>query len=69
MRWCSMAKKCAATTPVGPGDAGQYRISVKREAGGKVSNHLHDQLHVGASIELFPPAGEFTLAASENRWC
>jgi nitric oxide dioxygenase len=47
-------------------DAGQYRISVKREAGGRASNFLHDQLHVGASIMLFPPAGEFTLSASDK---
>jgi nitric oxide dioxygenase len=47
-------------------DAGQYRISVKREAGGRASNYLHDQIHVGASILLFPPAGEFTLTASDK---
>jgi len=47
-------------------DAGQYRISVKREAGGRVSNFLHDQLQIGASILLFPPAGEFTLVASDK---
>ncbi|MBV6752627.1 NO-inducible flavohemoprotein [Pseudomonas chlororaphis] len=46
--------------------AGQYRISVKREAGGKASNYLHDQLAVGATLELFPPSGEFTLAASDK---
>ncbi|PMY61847.1 MULTISPECIES: NO-inducible flavohemoprotein [Pseudomonas] len=47
-------------------DAGQYRISVKREAGGRASNYLHDQLQIGASIQLFPPAGEFTLADSDK---
>lgn len=46
--------------------AGRYRISVKREAGGQVSNYLHDRLHVGDIVELFPPAGEFTLTASEK---
>ncbi|MNZ22055.1 Flavohemoprotein [compost metagenome] len=45
-------------------NAGQYRISVKREAGGKVSNYLHEQLAVGDTINLFPPSGEFTLSAS-----
>lgn len=45
-------------------DAGQYRISVKREAGGKVSNYLHEQFAVGDSINLFPPSGEFTLSES-----
>ncbi|MDB5991568.1 MAG: nitric oxide dioxygenase [Herbaspirillum sp.] len=39
----------------------QYRISVKREPGGKVSNYLHDDIHEGATIELFPPSGDFTL--------
>ncbi|NKZ98810.1 NO-inducible flavohemoprotein [Rhodococcus hoagii] len=47
-------------------DGREYRISVKREAGGKVSNHLHDQLKVGDTLELFPPAGDFTLAASDK---
>ena len=40
-----------------------YRISVKREAGGVVSTHLHDQMQVGDVLDLFPPAGAFTLAA------
>ncbi len=48
------------------GDGRLYRISVKREADGKVSNYLHDQLKVGDSINLFPPAGDFTLAASDK---
>ncbi|MDN7141691.1 NO-inducible flavohemoprotein [Pseudomonas sp. JQ170] len=47
-------------------DAGQYRISVKREAGGKVSNYLHEQLAVGDTLKLFPPSGEFTLSASDK---
>ncbi len=45
---------------------GQYRISVKREIGGKVSNYLHDHLQVGDNLKLFPPSGEFTLAASDK---
>lgn len=44
----------------------QYRISVKREPNGKVSNHLHDQFSVGDTINLFPPAGEFTLTDSDK---
>nr|BFD44191.1 NO-inducible flavohemoprotein [Pseudomonas sp. FFPRI_1] len=47
-------------------DQGQYRISVKREVGGVASNYLHDQCSVGSTIQLFPPAGEFTLAASDK---
>lgn len=43
-----------------------YRISVKREPGGKVSNYLHDHLTIGKQIDLFPPSGEFTLATSDK---
>lgn len=44
----------------------QYRISVKREQGGKVSNYLHDHVQVDAVLELFPPSGEFTLVANQK---
>lgn len=44
----------------------QYRISVKREPGGRASNYLHDQLQVGDSINLFTPSGEFTLTHSDK---
>ncbi|NIE73992.1 NO-inducible flavohemoprotein [Pantoea sp. Tr-811] len=47
-------------------DGVQYRISVKREVGGKVSGYLHDALMVGDTVQLFPPAGDFTLAASDK---
>ncbi|MRW91992.1 NO-inducible flavohemoprotein [Duganella sp. FT80W] len=43
-----------------------YRISVKREPGGLVSNFLHDQVKVGDSIQVFPPAGDFVLADSDK---
>ncbi|MEX8193790.1 NO-inducible flavohemoprotein [Comamonas guangdongensis] len=42
------------------------RISVKREPGGKVSNFLHDQVQVGDTLQLFPPAGHFTLQDSSK---
>jgi nitric oxide dioxygenase len=42
----------------------EYRISVKREPGGKVSNHLHDRVHENDMLDLFPPAGNFTLKSS-----
>ncbi|MFB4394607.1 MULTISPECIES: NO-inducible flavohemoprotein [unclassified Pseudomonas] len=48
------------------GDGKQYRISVKREPGGKVSNQLHDQLQEGDLINLFTPSGEFTLTDSDK---
>ncbi|WP_444678747.1 NO-inducible flavohemoprotein [Halomonas sp. E19] len=38
-----------------------YRISVKREAEGRASRHLHDALAVGDTLDLLPPAGELTL--------
>lgn len=48
------------------GDGQQYRISVKRENGGRVSNHLHDNVAVGDEIELFAPAGDFVLRESQK---
>ncbi len=38
-----------------------YRISVKREPGGRVSGHLHDVVVEGDTLELFAPSGDFTL--------
>ncbi len=43
------------------GNGREYRISVKREPGGVVSNALHD-MPEGTIVELFAPGGEFTLA-------
>ncbi|MGX5833097.1 NO-inducible flavohemoprotein [Aeromonas piscicola] len=40
-----------------------YRISVKREPQGQVSNLLHDHLHAGDQVELMPPTGDFFLQA------
>ncbi|WP_318414038.1 NO-inducible flavohemoprotein [Photobacterium leiognathi] len=39
----------------------QYRISVKREAQGKVSNYLHDHINIGDKVMLAAPAGDFFL--------
>lgn len=47
-------------------DGREYRISVKREPGGRVSNHLHDRVGEGDQLELFIPAGEFTLNHSRK---
>lgn len=38
-----------------------YRISVKREHNGQISNHLHDTVHVGDAVQLSPPSGDFFL--------
>jgi ferredoxin-NADP reductase/ferredoxin len=42
------------------------RISVKREPGGAVSEHLHSALNVGDVIELGDPAGRFVLGDGER---
>lgn len=44
----------------------ELRISVKREADGLVSRHLHDQVREGDTLEIFPPAGAFTLVPSDK---
>jgi nitric oxide dioxygenase len=44
----------------------QYRISVKREPGGRASNFLHDHTHVGSSVNLFTPSGAFSLVHNDK---
>ncbi|MEO0420692.1 MAG: pyridoxamine 5'-phosphate oxidase family protein [Pseudomonadota bacterium] len=43
-----------------------YRISVKREAHGRVSRFLHDALAVGDVLRARAPAGDFVLRESER---
>ena len=43
----------------------EYRISVKREPGGVVSNALH-AMPEGDCLELFAPAGDFTLQPGDK---
>jgi nitric oxide dioxygenase len=43
-----------------------YRISVKRVPGGAMSNHLHDEVQVGDTVELFPPSGHFVLEHNDR---
>ncbi len=45
----------------------RYRISVKREADGAVSRHLHDMLKIGDLMEAKAPRGDFFMDASEKR--
>jgi len=52
------------TLSVAPSD-GLYRISVKRD--GAVSQHLHDHIRVGDTIEACSPAGNFTIDARATR--
>lgn len=47
-------------------DGRDYRISVKREAGGVASVFLHEQVREGDTVEVFPPAGDFVLADSHK---
>lgn len=54
------------TVSSAPGDAG-YRISVKREPDGVVSNHLHETLKVGDIIEAKAPKGAFYIDPLEKR--
>lgn len=44
-----------------------YRISVKREPTGVVSNHLHDTIKVGDIIEAKAPKGTFHIDTAEER--
>jgi nitric oxide dioxygenase len=44
----------------------EYRISVKREANGKVSNQLHTRVNEGDLLELFAPAGDFRLETNDK---
>ena len=46
-----------------------YRISVKREGEqhlGLVSHYLHQELQVGSTLNLYPPAGDFFYSPSEQ---
>jgi nitric oxide dioxygenase len=43
-----------------------YRISVKHEQGGVVSNYLHDHIQEGDILPISAPAGDFVLNTSDN---
>ncbi len=43
-------------------DGEHYRLTVKREPGGQVSNGLHDHLAVGDTLSALAPRGDFTLS-------
>ena len=47
-------------------DGESLRISVKREIGGKASTWLHAHVRIGDELDVFPPAGQFTLKAGER---
>jgi len=41
-------------------------VTVKRVKGGKVSNHVNDQVKVGDKVEVMAPAGAFTTNISQQ---
>jgi nitric oxide dioxygenase len=43
-----------------------YRIAVKREEQGTISNYLHQQLNEGDSVRIAPPRGDFFLDISPD---
>lgn len=47
-------------------NAEHYRIAVKREAQGTVSNYLHDRLREGDIVQLAAPHGDFFLDISAD---
>lgn len=49
----------------GPSDGTRYRISVKREAHGVASRHLHDQIQAGAILSTRKPSGDFILPCDD----
>lgn len=50
----------------GDSSAGRYRISVKREAHGVVSQWLHSEIRVGSTVETAAPRGDFVLVDEER---
>ena len=48
-------------------DGVSYRITVKREPGGRISNWLHDTVEVGDEIDVAAPAGEFFLDPTDKK--
>jgi len=49
-----------------PDTGDPFTVTVKRVAGGKMSNWMNDTLAVGATIEVTPPAGRFLLRDADT---
>lgn len=49
-----------------PATDAELQVTVKRVAGGVVSNWMNDELHAGDVIEVAPPAGAFLLGDGEG---
>ena len=43
-------------------DEARAAITIKRVAGGRVSNHLHDRVRAGDRLRVLGPSGDFTVA-------
>jgi ferredoxin-NADP reductase/MOSC domain-containing protein YiiM len=50
----------------GAPDAGHYRISIKLEEHGAASQYLRNHIHVGDSLQVSAPRGNFTLVPDER---
>ncbi len=50
----------------GPPGSDDYRVSVKLESHGVVSQFIHSGLRVGSALELAAPRGRFTLKAGDD---
>src|SRR6516164_8470965 len=48
-----------------PTRVGSCELTVKREAKGTSSRHLHDNVDVGTLIDVYAPAGRFTFTGTE----
>jgi ferredoxin-NADP reductase/DMSO/TMAO reductase YedYZ heme-binding membrane subunit len=48
-----------------PTRVGSCELSVKREAKGTASRHLHDSVAAGTLIDVYAPAGRFTFTGAE----
>ncbi|KAG2733394.1 hypothetical protein G9P44_002919 [Scheffersomyces stipitis] len=44
----------------------EYRISVRKLEGGKISGYIHNTLKVGDSLKVAPPCGKFVYVPSEK---
>lgn len=55
-----------SSTPDDDGAALSVRITIKRVADGRVSNHLNDTAREGDVIEVLGPSGSFTVSPSQN---
>ncbi|WP_367392284.1 2Fe-2S iron-sulfur cluster-binding protein [Lewinella sp. LCG006] len=45
----------------------ELAVSVKRVSGGKVSNHIHDAVKAGDTVEVMPPQGRFYTALDPDQ--